>query len=331
MTILITGAAGFIGAHLAREMVIRGEKIIALDNFSSYYSQDLKRKRCEALLSSVDVEILNLNISDMRMAAQIFDRFEIGSVIHLAAQPGVRLPISRYGDYVEANLVGFSNIAQLVANHGIDRFLYASSSSVYGNSTSETFLESDTAIRPLSFYGATKMSNEILAGAISSTARVRTRGLRFFTAYGPWGRPDMAYFRLIALRDQPEKFQLFGDGSMKRDFTYIDDIVQTSIELFDQLARQSSGSADVVNVGGGNPRAMEDLLGIVLGQKNLARVTRLPEDTADVTRTVADTTYLKSLVGDSPKISLEEGIEKIMEWASNSAVSGRLTEWIQSV
>jgi UDP-glucuronate 4-epimerase len=332
MKYLVTGAAGFIGAHLTSQLAASGNDLIAVDNYSDYYSVDLKRARVRNLLHNHGVNILQLDLREREAVRELFGNEQYDCVIHLAAQPGVRLEKSEYEKYTSNNLVAFENILSETVAKNVPCFLYASSSSVYGNSKSIPYSESESGIKPVSYYGATKFANEILTAPIVRNSATRARGLRFFTVYGPWGRPDMAYLRIIANALVNSPFQIFGDGNVIRDFTYIDDVVNATIELANELKSNPEGFSDVVNVGGGNPvslNAMISEIGNLLGvTKNFAH-ERFHDN--DVHGTHADTSYLKSLVAGYPETLLREGLSKVIEWAKTSSVINNLEPWIQSV
>lgn len=296
MKVLVTGAAGFIGSHVASRVAAEGHQVLCVDNFSSYYDPSLKKLRVSELISSL--EISNLDISELEQIRNLIREFNPESVIHLAAQAGVRMPKNQLHNYVRDNLLGFSNVALAAAETGVKSFLYASSSSVYGEEAAIPYLETERNLKPKSFYGSTKLSNEVLAQTISVQFGMRMRGLRFFTVYGPWGRPDMAYFRLIGNAAVNSPFKLFGDGGIKRDFTFIDDTVDSTLGLHRNLFEQSLGFCDVVNVGGGSPRSMNDLIGVInkVSDREIELENHLP-DSADVAITSANSKYLEFLIG----------------------------------
>ena len=329
MKVLVTGAAGFIGSHLAASLNVLGHQVLCVDNFSDYYAPDFKKMRVSEILTNLDIE--TIDISRRSDVSKLFGDFKPDSVIHLAAQAGVRLPVSNYDNYVRDNLLGFSNVAIVASELKVQNFLYASSSSVYGDRALIPYTENEKNLKPNSFYGATKLSNEILASTLSHQTGMRMRGLRFFTVYGPWGRPDMAYFRLIsnALVDAP--YKLFGDGSIKRDFTYIDDTVKTTIDLFQNLLKQEKGFSDVVNVGGGSPRSINELIQVIgeISNKNIVFENHDP-DLADVAITSANSAYLQSLIGNRAFTSLEMGIDQTYAWASRKEISKNLLHWVKS-
>ena len=217
MQYLITGAAGFIGSHLCQKLAKEGNKIIAIDNYSDYYDVGLKNYRVKDLLEPLDLDVINLDITDEVKFDNLVSKSKPDVVINLAAQAGVRLPLKETDKYVHNNLVGFSNVLRSTVKNKVPHFLYASSSSIYGDKDAIPYIESEQNLHPTSFYGATKLANELLTPTLIQNSSTAARGLRFFTVYGPWGRPDMAYFRMIANVISGAEFNFFGDGSVERD------------------------------------------------------------------------------------------------------------------
>lgn len=332
MRILVTGAAGFIGSALCEKLVMSNHEVTAVDNFSDYYDVSLKNLRVKELLSPLHLEVLNLDICDQAAVEKVFTLSKPEVVIHLAAQAGVRLGVSESHKYVESNLVGFSNILISTIEHKIPKFLYASSSSVYGDKAAIPYHESELNLHPNSFYGSTKLANELLAPTLVKNSATIARGLRFFTVYGPWGRPDMAYFRMIANVIVGTDFDFFGDGSIERDFTFISDAVSSVINLTIELDGRKPGFSDVVNLGGGRPLSMNYLLetvGSLTGKT--VEFQRLETNKNDAKKTMSDSTYIQELIGSKPNIKLEDGISKTIEWASRNVISKNLDKWVKSV
>ena len=332
MRILVTGAAGFIGSALCEKLVMSNHEVTAVDNFSEYYDVSLKNLRVKELLSPLNLEVLNLDICDQATVEKVFTSSKPEVVIHLAAQAGVRLGVSESHKYVESNLVGFSNILISTIEHKIPKFLYASSSSVYGDKAAIPYHESELNLHPNSFYGSTKLANELLAPTLVKNSETIARGLRFFTVYGPWGRPDMAYFRMIANVIAGTDFNFFGDGSIERDFTFISDAVSSVINLTIELDGRKPGFSDVVNLGGGRPLSMNYLLetvGSLTGKT--VEFQRLETNKNDAKKTMSDSTYIQELIGSKPNIKLEDGISKTIEWASRDVISKNLDKWVNSV
>jgi UDP-glucuronate 4-epimerase len=331
MRVLVTGAAGFVGSHLCKMLAEDGFEILATDSLSDYYSVELKAARIDNLLDNRNINFIRGDLTNPSFVMEIMSVAKFDSVIHLAAQAGIRLNISKSSRYIYDNLVAFSNVAMNVSLLGIDKFLYASSSSVYGNSTALPYQETDLNINPVSIYGATKRANEILAPTYLKNTR--SRGLRFFTVYGPWGRPDMAYFRAIEAALNGTTFEILGDGSIKRDFTFIDDNVRMIKLLVEELETKPIGFSDIVNIGGGNPRSLNELLTEIENQTGMtiAKIKSKPNEN-DTRFTCADTSYLTQLTnGFKPIVGLEEGIEKCIEWALNPEIRNRLNAWSNSV
>lgn len=320
MTILVTGAAGFIGSHLIRELKVRKkEEIIGFDNFSEYYSAEYKRFRVEKLVK--DSPVFSGDICDQARLNEIFRKFEIKTVFHLAGQAGVRVKESQYKMYINSNILGFVNVMSACKEFGIENFIYASSSSVYGNSSRRPFSENEDNLQPTSLYGETKKLNEIIVSQLTNyNYKMKIRGLRFFTVYGPWGRPDMLYFKLISSALHGKVFDLFGNGNVKRDMTYIDDVVDSIILLQRELELRSEGFNDVVNIGGGRPVSMNHLIDLV--EKNThSKVVYVGKDESshEMFETEADWTYLETLIGKHPKIDTQLGIEKTINWAKENS------------
>jgi UDP-glucuronate 4-epimerase len=332
MKYLVTGAAGFIGSHLCQRLATEGNEVIAIDNFSDYYDVNLKKLRVEKLLTPLQLKVLSVDISDKNAIDELIVSSKPEVVINLAAQAGVRLPTDQIHKYVNSNLVGFSNVLQSTVSNKIPYFLYASSSSVYGDQAAIPYTESEQKLHPNSFYGATKLANELLTPTLIKNSSTIARGLRFFTVYGPWGRPDMAYFRMIANVVSGSEFNFFGDGSVERDFTYIDDAVNSVIELSKELDKRKPGYSDVVNLGGGRPLSMNYLLeNINKISKAEVKFNRQSSNANDAKKTMSDSKYIQSLIGSKPETKLEDGINKTYQWALQSDISAQLNNWVKSV
>ena len=332
MQYLITGAAGFIGSFLCHKLAKEGNKIIAIDNFSSYYDVGLKNTRVKELLEPLNIDVINLDITDDLKFDDLVSKSKPDVVINLAAQAGVRLPLNETDKYVNNNLVGFSNVLRSTVNNKVPFFLYASSSSVYGDKAAIPYIESEQNLHPTSFYGATKLANELLTPTLIQNSSTAARGLRFFTVYGPWGRPDMAYFRMIANVISGAEFNFFGDGSVERDFTFIDDAVNSVMALATELQKRKPGYSDVVNLGGGRPLSMNYLLQTVSSiSKNEVKFNRLNSNTNDAKKTMSDSKYIESLIRSKPSTKLEDGIAKTIEWAQREDISSNLNNWVKSV
>jgi UDP-glucuronate 4-epimerase len=328
---LITGAAGFVGSHLSARLSAAGNVVLGLDNFSPYYSPQLKELRVTALLKPLGVDVKNIDLVELQSFQELVRDFKPEVIIHLAAQPGVRTPLGKSYQYIQNNVVAFSNVLQTAIEENIPQFLYASSSSVYGNSVNIPYRENDLSIRPISIYGATKLANEILTPAFINGSKTRARGLRFFTVYGPWGRPDMAYFRLIDSVLNGSEFKKFGGGEIKRDFTYIDDITSAIEKLSKELASRSEGYSDIVNIGGGKPHSLNDLIEVISKQldsnPNLTESESNPNDTS---YTSADVSRLMEFTKSVPTVDLENGVKSTISWAKEKEIREHLTQWINS-
>jgi len=331
MKILVTGGAGFIGSHILRKLRELGSDVYGVDNFSTYYSVEYKYLRLKSLGLSPDSDVLACDISDFEKLDQIISSIRPDYIIHLAAQAGVRLSLKDSTSYVSSNVAGFQNVVRSSVENGVKGIVYASSSSVYGDSTSTPFKESSISLRPKSLYGVTKLSNELFAEIQSKSSNLRFRGLRYFTVYGPWGRPDMAYFRIAAAVLGQGIFTLFGDGTIKRDFTYIDDVVESTIALFRDLTRQDEKFNDIVNIGGSRPLEMNYLIDLISKRgSHQIDLAKGEESKLDLPITMADNSCLKSILGELKFTDLEEGIENLMKWASQENIKPCLTNWIQS-
>jgi UDP-glucuronate 4-epimerase len=332
MQYLITGAAGFIGSFLCHKLAKEGNKIIAIDNFSNYYDVGLKNNRVKELLEPLKIDVVDLDIVNDAKFDNLVSKSKPDVVINLAAQAGVRLPLKETDKYVNSNLVGFSNVLRSTVNNKVPYFLYASSSSVYGDKAAIPYIESEQNLHPTSFYGATKLANELLTPTLIQNSSTAARGLRFFTVYGPWGRPDMAYFRMIANVVSGAEFNFFGDGSVERDFTFIDDAVSSVTALTTELQKRKPGYSDVVNLGGGRPLSMNYLLQTVSSiSKNEVKFNRLNSNSNDAKKTMSDSKYIESLIGSKPNTKLEDGIAKTIEWAMRKDISSNLNNWVKSV
>lgn len=331
MRILVTGAAGFIGSSLCKKLHFLGHTVTAIDNFSDYYDITLKQLRVKELLTPLEIEVLNLDICDSIAIEKIIKSIKPDLLIHLAAQAGVRLKVNESHKYVESNLVGFSNILISTVENKVPYFLYASSSSVYGDRASIPYKESENNLHPNSFYGGTKLTNEILTSTLVANSETVARGLRFFTVYGPWGRPDMAYFRMLANTLVNSKLKIYGDGSVERDFTFIDDATNAIELLIDELQIHPKGYSDVVNVGGGHPVSINKLIEVVQKISNKQLVfEKYDRNLTDVSKTMADASKLFRLTGYRPKTEIETGILETFKWASKKNTLVNLQKWIES-
>jgi UDP-glucuronate 4-epimerase len=331
MKYLVTGAAGFVGANLSVLLKNSDHEVLGIDNYSSYYSPEFKQLRVANLLQPRSIQVLRIDLSELEPFQLIVKKFRPDAIIHLAAQPGVRTPLGESYRYIRDNVVAFSNVLQTAIEESIPQFLYASSSSVYGNSSNVPYREDDQSVRPISIYGATKLSNEILAPAFINGSSTRARGLRFFTVYGPWGRPDMAYFRMIASVLNGTEFKRFGGGEVKRDFTFIDDITQAIKNLSEELISRPEGYSDIVNIGGGKPHSINDLISVISSKLDASLlVAETSSNPNDTNYTNADVTLLNQLTGKIPQMDLERGLESTISWARQPEIQSKLSTWINS-
>ncbi|HTM72123.1 MAG TPA: NAD-dependent epimerase [Pseudolabrys sp.] len=326
--ILVTGAAGFIGFHVARRLLSEGQDVVGLDNMNAYYDPALKEARRSELAKSGRINFVTLDLADRAATAALFKQYRFPYVVHLAAQAGVRHSLTDPFAYIDANLTGFTTILEGCRHNGCRHLLYASSSSVYGSNTTMPFSVHDNVDHPLSLYGASKKANELMAHAYAHLFGLPATGLRFFTVYGPWGRPDMAMwiFAKAILVGQPIK--LFNNGNMRRDFTYVDDVVESVVRLIDRPAaadrKFSSASPDpgsssapwrVYNIG--NNKSVEllevvRLLEEAIGKK--AKRELLPMQPGDVPATYADVDDLMREVSFRPATPIAEGIARFIDW-----------------
>lgn len=325
---MVTGTAGFIGYHVAERLLARGDSVLGVDNVNDYYDVGLKRARLARLAPNKNYRFAEIDLADRQALEAQFEEYAPDVVINLAAQAGVRYSLTNPHAYVESNLVGFMNILEGSRHHGVKHLVYASSSSVYGANTTTPFSVHDNVDHPLSLYAASKKANELMAHTYSHLYRLPTTGLRFFTVYGPWGRPDMALFIFTKAILEGRPIDVFNHGDMRRDFTYIDDIVEGVIRTADRPATPnpewSGASPDpgtsnapfrVYNIGNNQPvellkmiEILEDALGMK-AEKNL-----LPMQAGDVPATYADVDALVEDVGFKPATPLEVGVGRFVEW-----------------
>ena len=306
MKVLVTGSAGFIGFHVAKALLERGDSVVGLDNFNDYYDPALKEDRNAMLEKMQDFTLVRGDVEDRDIVQQAMKG--VDAVCHLAAAAGVRYSMERPDVYMKSNIVGFQNVLEQMREEGITRLVFASSSSVYGEA--ENPFREDQQVIPISFYGATKLSNEAMAHAYCHVYGLRVTGLRFFTAYGPWGRPDMALFTFVKKIFSGEAIDVFNRGNHRRDFTYIDDIVAGVVASID-----ADLSFAILNLGRGKSEALMDFIAMI--EKSCGREAKknlLGKQPGDIEETHADIRKAKKLLGYDPKTSIAEGVPRFVEW-----------------
>ncbi|WP_430434086.1 NAD-dependent epimerase [Methyloversatilis sp.] len=328
MKVLLTGAAGFIGMHVALRLLERGDEVVGLDNLNDYYDVRLKEARLARLTPAAGFRFVRMAVEDRDGMAKLFEAERFDRVVHLAAQAGVRYSLQNPNAYIDANIVGFMNVLEGCRHSAVKHLVYASSSSVYGGNTKMPFSEADSVDHPVSLYAATKKANELMAHTYSHLYDLPTTGLRFFTVYGPWGRPDMALFLFTKAMIEGRPIDVFNHGEMQRDFTYIDDIVEGVIRTLDRVAEadpafdgdhphpgHSKAPFRVFNIGNQGPvplmdfiHAIEMALGMT-AQKNL-----LPMQPGDVPATYADVSELTAWTGFSPRTAIDDGVARFVAW-----------------
>lgn len=327
-SIIVTGAAGFIGFHLAAGLLREGHKVLGIDNLNEYYDVQLKRDRLSQISKHPGFSFCQVSLEDMQGLTQAFDGFKPEYVVNLAAQAGVRYSITNPKAYIDSNLVGFANILECCRHQEVKHLLYASSSSVYGANTHVPFSTHDHADHPLSLYAATKKANELMAHTYAHLYRLPCTGLRFFTVYGEWGRPDMAVFLFTKAIFEGKPIQVFNNGNMKRDFTYVDDVVSAIVKLVSVPAEpsldwdsnhpvpsKSSAPYRLYNIGNHSPvelMTMIDCLEKEIGKKAIRNFQ--PMQMGDVPSTYADVSDLMQETGFSPSTPIEDGLKRFVAW-----------------
>ena len=315
MNILVTGCAGFIGFHLCNKLISdKKNKIIGIDNINNYYDVELKKDRLKILKkNSINFKFFKISIENKNSLIKVFKKFKIDVVINLAAQAGVRYSINFPEVYVKSNIIGFFNILNLSKNYKVTHFIYASTSSVYGDSKKFPNKELDETSSPLSFYAATKKSNEVMANSFSEIYNIKTTGIRFFTVYGPFGRPDMALFKFTKSIIENKEITLFNNGKHTRDFTYVDDVVDGIILLINSKKRRNL--SEIYNLGSSNPKKLMYFLKIIENRlKTKAKKKYIKLQKGDVEKTFASTNKIKKLTGFKSKVNIKDGIYHFIDW-----------------
>ncbi|GAO69776.1 NAD-dependent epimerase [Comamonas sp. E6] len=326
--VLITGCAGFIGMHCAKRLLEQGVAVVGIDNLNNYYDVALKHARLAELRPHAHFRFVELDLADRQGMADLFAEAAPSKVLHLAAQAGVRYSIDQPDDYTDSNLLGFGNVLQGCRKHQVEHLVYASSSSVYGGNTRMPFAESDAVDHPISYYAATKKANELMAHSYAHLYGIPTTGLRFFTVYGPWGRPDMALFKFTKAMLAGESIDVYGEGKLVRDFTYIDDIVEGIMRVLDKPATPDAGYDSrnpnpgtstapyrIFNIGNNSPTVLMDYIAALEGALQItARKQMLPIQPGDMHSTSADTRALQAWVGFSPAMPVATGVQHFVDW-----------------
>lgn len=315
MTVMVTGAAGFVGFHVAERLLERGERVVGFDNFNAYYTPKLKQARAKRLAKHRGFEMLKLDLADPNMFATYLGSSGADRVVHLAAQAGVRWSLEHPFEYERSNLLGQLAVLEACREHNIKHLVYASSSSVYGDRPLDggAFREDDPVDAPVSLYAATKRSGELMAGTYARLYGIPASGLRFFTVYGPWGRPDMAYFSFTEKILRGEPIEVYGEGRLARDFTYVDDIVDGVLGVLDRPP--PAGEHRLFNIGDSRPVPLMDMIAALeraLGREAV-KVMRSMQP-GDVTATYADIGRIQALTGYDPKVPLEDGLVRFVDW-----------------
>lgn len=329
MKILVTGAAGFIGFHLTLELLKRGDEVVGIDNLNDYYDPALKQLRLDEIArhqNCSNFEFKKADISDRAFMEKLFAKYSFDVVVNLAAQAGVRYSLENPHAYVESNLAGFMNILEGCRHSKIKHLVYASSSSVYGMNVKQPFSTEDRVDYPISLYAATKKSNELMAHSYSHLYNIPTTGLRFFTVYGPYGRPDMAYYKFTKAILNEDTINVFNNGDMRRDFTYIDDIVEGIIRVIEKVPTPQNNpytSANppykIFNIGNNNPVTLRTFICAIEEACNKkAKENLLPMQPGDVPITYADIDELFEYIGFKPKTNIYTGINKFVDWYKNA-------------
>lgn len=328
MKFLVTGAAGFIGFHVSERLLAAGHQVIGIDNLNDYYDVNLKQARLDLLAPHSSFRFDEIDLADRNAMAELFAKEKFDRVIHLAAQAGVRYSIDNPHAYADSNLVGHLNVLEGCRHNKVGHLLYASSSSVYGLNRKLPFSTDDTVDHPISLYAATKKANELMSHTYSHLYGLPTTGLRFFTVYGPWGRPDMALFKFTRAIVEGKSIDVYNHGQMRRDFTYIDDIAEAIVRLQDVIPQAdsewtveegtpatSSAPYRVYNIGNSNPVTLMDYItALETSLGKIAQKNMMPMQPGDVLETSADTKALHDVIGFKPQTSVQDGVQRFVDW-----------------
>ena len=333
MKIVVTGAAGFIGFHLTKKLINQGVEVLGIDNFNDYYDKKLKEDRYKELqvlskMKDYDFKIENISLENYSDLYSTCSKFKPTKIVNLAAQAGVRYSITNPSSYIQSNIVGFSNVLEICRNLKIKNLIYASSSSVYGGNKKIPFREIDSVNHPISLYAASKKSNELMAHTYSHLYNLPSIGLRFFTVYGPWGRPDMALFKFTKNILSNKPITVFNNGNMTRDFTYIDDVIESIVRLLDKPASinknfnfiepdpsTSWAPYNIFNVGNSQPTNLQDFIKALENELGINAIQKLlPMQQGDVEKTSADSSKLYEWINYKPTTNIHTGIKKFVKW-----------------
>ena len=308
--ILVTGCSGFIGMHLCKSLLLENENVLGVDNLNDYYSVNLKNARLDQLHNFKNFNFFKVDLCDMDSLEAIFKEFKPQIIVNLAAQAGVRYSIKNPNSYIKTNIMGFMNVLECCRKYHVEKLVYASSSSVYGNTKKIPFDVNDSINRPISIYATSKIANELMSHTYNHLFKIKTIGLRFFTVYGPWGRPDMAYYIFCDKINKGEPIDIFNNGNLKRDFTYIDDIVNGT-----KSAMDSNYECEVFNLGNNKSENIMDIIRLI--EKNIGKnaiINYKDLEPGDIEQTYANIEYSQKKLGYKPKISITEGVPKFVEW-----------------
>ncbi len=311
--VLVTGCSGFIGMHLCKSLLMEDDHVLGIDNLNDYYSVNLKNARLDQLQNFKNFNFFQVDICDMNSLESIFKKYRPQIIVNLAAQAGIRYSIINPNSYIKTNIMGFMNVLECCRMYHVNKLIYASSSSVYGNTKKTPFNISDLVNKPISIYATSKITNELMSYTYNQLFNIQTTGLRYFTVYGPWGRPDMAYYIFCDKISKGEPIDIYNNGNLKRDFTYIDDIIEGT-----KAAINKNNECELFNLGNNKPENIMEIIRLIekCTGKN-AIINYKDMQPGDVTRTYANIDYSRKNLGYKPKISISEGIPKFVDWYLN--------------